>query len=358
MDKLKQAGQVAWNWTLSRVEMVRSWLPPDIVLSPWAKWIAGAAFGLVLVVSILLGDGKATRLEIVQAVIAMFGLAGLAANAIYTLKRANAIEEQVKVSDDAQITERFSRAIEHLGSNKPQIMIGGIYALERIAKDYQDNYHQTVMEVLTTFIRGFEREEPVEKVPPELQAAVTVVCRRDVEWEKVNLPDFTLDLSGANLSHVQMQEAKLAGANLMKANLTGVNLYQADLTQTFFLGANLSNAHILEATLFETTFLSADLRGVDFTGLVLSGNFLSAENLTLQQVKRVESYQDAMLPVDIQAELDAYIEAMQAKANPTSAEPVEVQDSVEEKLPNADVTEPGQSEDDPGAQQEDVEGSA
>ncbi|WP_190824624.1 hypothetical protein [Saccharopolyspora pogona] len=34
-----------------------------------------------------------------------------------------------------QITERFSTAIEQLGSDKLQIRLGGIYALERIAHD-------------------------------------------------------------------------------------------------------------------------------------------------------------------------------------------------------------------------------
>ena len=39
---------------------------------------------------------------------------------------------QVQVSREGQITERFSRAIDHLGADKPDVRLGGLYTLERI----------------------------------------------------------------------------------------------------------------------------------------------------------------------------------------------------------------------------------
>lgn len=39
---------------------------------------------------------------------------------------------QIRVNQEGQITERFNKAIDHLGSDKLDLRLGGIYALERI----------------------------------------------------------------------------------------------------------------------------------------------------------------------------------------------------------------------------------
>jgi hypothetical protein len=59
----------------------------------------------------------------------------------------------LQVNREGQITERYTRAIDQLGSNKDlEIRLGGIYALERIARDSARD-HWTVMEVLTAYVR-------------------------------------------------------------------------------------------------------------------------------------------------------------------------------------------------------------
>ena len=39
------------------------------------------------------------------------------------------------LSREGQVTDRYTRAIEQLGSDKLDVRIGGIYALERVARD-------------------------------------------------------------------------------------------------------------------------------------------------------------------------------------------------------------------------------
>jgi hypothetical protein len=55
------------------------------------------------------------------------------------------------------VTERYAKAIEQLGSDKLEVRIGGIYALERIARDSARD-HPTVMEVLAAFVREHSLE--------------------------------------------------------------------------------------------------------------------------------------------------------------------------------------------------------
>lgn len=88
-------------------------------------------------------------------------------NVYFAGKRAEAMEETAKATNknaeaanQKQITERFSKAIEQLGSDKPEVILGGIYTLERIARDSAPD-QWTIMEVLTAFVR---QNAPVIKI--------------------------------------------------------------------------------------------------------------------------------------------------------------------------------------------------
>jgi hypothetical protein len=77
------------------------------------------------------------------------------------------------LSREGQVTDRYTKAIEQLGSEKLDVRIGGIYALERIARDSARD-HPTVMEVLTAFIREHSREQwPVPEHSPGTAADST-----------------------------------------------------------------------------------------------------------------------------------------------------------------------------------------
>ena len=187
--------------------------------------------------------------------------------ALFTCARNSGCPEQ------GQVTDRYTKAIEQLGSDKLDVRIGGIYALERIARDSARD-HPTVMEVLTAFIREHSHEQRPQPDPGskerfrrrDIQAAVTVVGRREVKRDirRIHLARAHLmganlraaDLAGANLIRVYLDHAHLRGANLTGANLTGAKLIRADLTGAKLIGANLTRAK----------FTGADLIGADLTG--------------------------------------------------------------------------------------------
>jgi hypothetical protein len=76
-------------------------------------------------------------------------------------------QEELRLTRQGQITERFTRAIDQLGSEKLEIRLGGIYALERIDKESPERaYHSTVMEVLTAYVRENAPWPPLK--PPNL----------------------------------------------------------------------------------------------------------------------------------------------------------------------------------------------
>lgn len=68
-------------------------------------------------------------------------------------------EKNLKVSQKGQITERFTRAVDQFGSiniaKKPaiEILLGGIYALERISRESREDYWP-IMEIFTAYVRN------------------------------------------------------------------------------------------------------------------------------------------------------------------------------------------------------------
>ena len=158
-------------------------------------------------------------------------------------RTAEAAQQTVAVAQEGQITERFTRAIEQLGSDKIAIRLGGIYALERIAQDSPDKDQRQVIQVLTACVREnsqwdgcLEREQSFQPVPTDIQAILAVLGRLNTGYEE---PEQRLDLhstnlQGAGLMRAKLQWAILTNANIQRANLSGSNL----------LGAMLTNANL------------------------------------------------------------------------------------------------------------------
>jgi hypothetical protein len=136
-----------------------------------------------------------------------------------------------EIAREGQITDRFTKAIAQLGEQGPDklaVRLGGIYALERIAKDSKDD-HWPIMEVLTAYVRETApgRPAPRKDAPPlpgdqspqdeppatpdqrpprpaaDIQAVLTVLGRRTHtyghgEQQRLNLAN--ADLRGADLA--------------------------------------------------------------------------------------------------------------------------------------------------------------
>ncbi|WP_256973448.1 pentapeptide repeat-containing protein [Nostoc sp. T09] len=174
------------------------------------------------------------------------------------------------------VTERFYQAIEHLGNEKIETRFAAIYALERIARDCPKN-HWTIMEILAAFIRENASTQDKgednlpEKIPTDIQTALTVIGRRntlhDLANKKLDLRD--IDISGADLMEANLAGAILIGANLQWVNLIGANLSEANLTETNLCGAVLYEANLQKAILPEANLQEAVLRKVNLSKAVL-----------------------------------------------------------------------------------------
>jgi uncharacterized protein YjbI with pentapeptide repeats len=226
-------------------------------------------------------------------------------NAEAANKNAEAANKNAETANQKQITERFSKAIEQLGSDKPEVILGGIYTLERIARDSEPD-QWTIMEVLTAFVRqnapiieenesqSSEDQEKLLKLRISIRACLTVIAERKhpdlenkrLDLTKVNISGFNLvqfKLKGFNFTGADLTEANLFGADLTEANLrgadlTGASLYKADLTGADLTGADLTGADLTGANLTGADLTEANLRGADLTGAKLTGAKLTEAN--------------------------------------------------------------------------------
>jgi uncharacterized protein YjbI with pentapeptide repeats len=135
-------------------------------------------------------------------------------------------QQQQRSAHDLLISNQVSKGFEQLGSDKFEVRLGGIYALEGVMNT-SEQYHRPVLEALCAFVRERANAEGNDAPPAtDIQAALTVIGRRATEWPG------SPDLHGANLSDADLFKANLSGANLFGANLSGADLTFAKLSGT------------------------------------------------------------------------------------------------------------------------------
>jgi uncharacterized protein YjbI with pentapeptide repeats len=217
---------------------------------------------------------------------------------IFTALSLNAVRDQVSVAEQGQFADRYSRAIEqldHQGSDRVQIRLGAVYALERLARDSPRD-QSSIMETLSTFVRRSVAHtldpnlspykaicpHTSESVAADVQAALRAIGRRDTTQDSntsINLSRTCLrgtTLNEANLAGVDMTAADLSGVDLSGANLDGAHLYTATLREANLRKANLRGANLVAADLFaanlqETDLTDADLGVADLAGAAFDG---------------------------------------------------------------------------------------
>ncbi len=161
-----------------------------------------------------------------------------------TIEAAHAdVRRTLDATRGGQITDLYSRAIDQLGSEQLHVRIGGIYAMERVAQDSEED-HPIVMEVLTAFIREYSHEHwpktgPGRWTRADIQAAIAVVGRRDVERDIHRIDLYNVILIKADLTGANLRDATLRAANLTGAYLYDTILVDADLRDLTLDGAHL-----------------------------------------------------------------------------------------------------------------------
>jgi hypothetical protein len=215
--------------------------------------------------------------------------------------------QQVLIGREGQITERFTRAIDQLGSKKLDVRLGGIFALERIAKNSKVD-REPITRILEAFVRTHapwpagSRESPEPHPTPtvdeqlpwlrdraaDVQACMIVLGRRvgSRADKKAHLP--LVDLRRSYLSRSRLARAELQFSNLARARMRAIHLEASTLIRTDLRHANLQDAFLTEANLNEAYLDQANLCGADLRQAVLAQASLRDADLREADLRKAD----------------------------------------------------------------------
>jgi hypothetical protein len=181
---------------------------------------------------------------------------------------------QLQLNREGQITERFTRAVDQLGSQDAgnrivEVRIGGIYALGRIARDSPSD-REAILRTLSAYVREHAvrpKEDRPQSAPlGDIAAAMRVLGmlpNRGSGLPPMNL--LNVDLRGYGLRWLDLSWAMLAVSDLSRSHLSDCQLTRcwfmgASLVECRFQNSNLRSANLTEADLSRASLQGADLR--------------------------------------------------------------------------------------------------
>ncbi|RYX86166.1 pentapeptide repeat-containing protein [bacterium] len=196
-----------------------------------------------------------------------------------------ASERSAYFAAQAGETARYAHAMALLGHETLEVRLGGIYALERLARESKQD-HGPVMEVLAAFVRTRAHwgEGDIAPARPsaDVQAVLSVLGRRVVEFD----PDQGhVDLHGTAMARAYLPFSNFASAFLYETNLEGAILQNTDMRGAWLWKARLAGA-VLDG---------ANLEGADLTGV---------SGLTLDQLKTAHLDATTKLPEYMRTHFD------------------------------------------------------
>jgi hypothetical protein len=129
---------------------------------------------------------------------------------------------QLQVSREGQITERFTRAVDQLGKESLDVRLGGIHALQRIARESPAD-RPAIVNMLGAFVLGHQTDQSLQVGPGEiwhrkldLHAAIMVVREQRRPTEQLWWPE--VELVAADLRGADFTEAWLARMFLLTSS--------------------------------------------------------------------------------------------------------------------------------------------
>lgn len=200
--------------------------------------------------SLILNEYRKTVIQFIGGIVVVIGL-------YLTWRRVKTMEEQ-------QITDRFSNAVQNLGNENLAIRLGGIYSLERIARDSQNDQWR-VIEILTAFIRNQKHPSDYDpknyELPPDIQAALNTIGNRNTSYDS---QESSIDLGNAFLVNARLSLMDFKSTRFYSANLEGASFIRSNLYATKFFGANLKNARFDKANLMFANFSHGNFHNIKF----------------------------------------------------------------------------------------------
>ena len=263
-----------------------SWLIPRAQVARWKDAGIDDAVKLAELTN-------SSRTTVTQAAAGIGLILTLTLTAYQVNETRRSSDRNVRIAEEGQVTERFSRAVEQLGATKGdgtpaiEIRIGGLFSLLRIGHD-SDRDTVSAFLVAAQYVKSNVTAKPATRArnAGPCDAARTPL-RADVAAAlEYVLPPLALDLerqfgvgdlgylSGlerSDFSGTDLGRVYLRGVWLRNASFRAANLEHATFERVMLENVDFREACLLDADLRRTEAVgSVDLRGADIRGARLS----------------------------------------------------------------------------------------
>ncbi|MFD8566808.1 pentapeptide repeat-containing protein [Streptomyces sp. NPDC059639] len=257
-------------------------------------------------------DVRTTLLQVVGGLVVLFG-------AYATWRQLRVSQDGLRATQEGYVTDRFSRAVDQLGSDKLDVRIGGLHALWRIAEQSVRD-REAIISIQAAYLRThlpwppaqpdspaadvhINDVAPLETRAADVQVALTalgVLCQhREQSWVNLSITDLRrADCDGlwfpeVNFDHACMEAASFYRANLTQASLVSVTMRHVDLTTSIlcrarFVLADLRAAKLVRTDLRDADFTDADLREANLRKADARGAMFHRTDLRMADLRGID----------------------------------------------------------------------
>ena len=171
--------------------------------------------------------GSEALRNVVLIVVAIIGLPLVLWRSIVAAEQVEMAAEQVKISQRGQRNEYYHKALEMLANHNMSVRITGIYALDKLARDYPKEFHIPVMQLLCNFVRTYRSlRQGDSKIPNiDFMEAIYVIGCRDDNRIKIEIDaKYVPNLFGSDFGNILFQHPMFSLSNSEKyfPNFTGM----------------------------------------------------------------------------------------------------------------------------------------
>ena len=239
--------------------------------------------------------------------------------------QAHAARKQSEIAQKGLLNERYQKGAEMLGSGVLSVRLGGIYALNRLAKEHPSEYHVQIMELFCAFVRNpakkeseieIRRREKDRHVPDlgvDVAEVMTAIGQRSEDGiaEEGKAEGFELNFRRADLRRLS-----LLGGNLRGADFTGAYLMHSHFADTDLRGANCSHGHLYMAHFLICNLTDVNLSWSDLSGATLFTSVFDNTELTKTEIGTGEE----ISPTDPSGYISCFARLTQAQLDAAKAD--------------------------------------
>ena len=271
-------------------------------------------------------SGSATLRNVGLLLMALIGLP-------FAIWRTMVAARQTKIAQHSLRNERHQKAVEMLGNGVLPVRLGGIYALQQLAKEDAVNYHVQVMRIFCAFLHHPTTDQTTDVASNSLDTNIEhgrrdskMYIRRDVqdvlhaigsrdrkEIELEGRVGFDLVINGADYQGLKLYEVVRFSYDRSFKLLDSRPKRRAKFSNVHFRNVNFSEADLSfvdmsNAEFWDTDFTDAVLEDVDLSGTSWDGGSLRNARLSSVDLSRARIENSSFVDTDLsRADLSSVI---------------------------------------------------